>query len=231
MKEVFLKEGYVELENVLSDELFEKLKTLSSFYIDRVLKRQNYTGNVCYNLFRTENILSDFPLPELISNDYIYNLLAEILGADFILKEILIYFSLPNNNYQELHSDVNPLFPEKLDITTPTYLVAVQFPLIDFNFNSGATRIIPKTHNSISEPTRIENEDINNIKSITPAIKMKGCLIRDCRAWHGSGINKSKDIRAMITLAFARSWYGKKGKVSKDVFFCIDKNKRHLVDF
>lgn len=226
MKSEFLDKGYIILEDVVSNSLINSLTDASHYYKQRTLHRQGNSGNVCYNLFRSDNILPDFILPELFNIQPTYDLIKSILGDGFILNELLLYFSLPDNDLQELHRDVNPLFPES-NIEIPPYIVAVQYPINDFNSTSGGTRIIPGTHQNTSEPTRLENE--KNILESIPNISKKDCVIRDCRTWHGAGKNNSSSPRAMFTLAFSKPWFGKKGNVSKDVYFSIDKEKRNMV--
>jgi hypothetical protein len=95
------------------------------------------------------------------------------------------------------------------NIILPTSKISVQIPLVDFDFSNGGTRIIPKTH----------KEKLNT----------KSCLIRDVRALHGAGINKSKERRAMLVIVYSKEWLSPLKTVSKDLYFNIDKNKRHVV--
>lgn len=221
-------EGFEVLENVITTRLFKDLEIISKYYIERAIKRQNGSGNVGLNLFRTENLLYDFPLPDLINNDVVYNIIKRVLGERFNLNEIYIYFSLPNNTIQELHKDGIELFPES-NLKTPPYFLAVQYPLVDFNSNSGGTRIISGSHLLNEKPTRLENENLLILENITPEIKKRGCMVRNPQTWHGAGVNQTEQTRAMITLSFSKEWFGNKAKVSKDLYFCIDKNKRHLL--
>lgn len=59
---------------------------------------------------------------------------------------------------QELHSAQINYFPEE-NIILPTTSVAIQFPLVKFDYKSGGTRIIPKTHLSDKAPTCLDEED------------------------------------------------------------------------
>ncbi len=224
-----LTDGFAVIDNAISQETFKKLQQLSKLYIDRTNKRHNNSGNLLYNLFKTENLLYDFLCPELINNNDLYNTAKDILGANFSLKEILIFYSYPNNDKQELHSDLLPYFQEQ-DISLPPTVLAAQFPLNDFNFSSGGTRLVANTQNSFDKVLSIEEEALSNsYQIVTPVVNKKSCLLRDCRVWHGAGINLTDNIRAMFTLVFVRSWCNPKYKVSKDLYFCIDKEKRHLV--
>lgn len=230
MNSNFEELGYDIFDNVIDDNTFSKLKFLSELYIKRTLVRQNNTGNVGINLFRTENLLFDFPLPELINNEIVYDTVKLHLGNNFYLQELYFYFSLPNNSIQELHKDGVTLF-SNINYILPPHIIAVQFPLINFNSKSGGTRIVPKSHLSFEEPTRIENENINLIENYTPVVSKQGCIIRDARAWHGAGVNTSTEIRTMCTLAFTKAFIGQPFAISKDLFFCIDKKKRHMVTY
>lgn len=141
----------------------------------------------------------------------------------------MLHFSLPQNSIQELHVGVNQLFIQEKTITPP-FSIAVHYPMVDFNTTTGGTRIVPQTQNLFEEPTRLENEDLSKVSKYTPVVSSKSCLVRDCRAWHGAGKNSSNKIRSMYSLAFSKKWYAKPAKVSKDFYFSLDRNKRHLVD-
>lgn len=157
-----------------------------------------------------------------------YKAAFDILGRGFILKEMLHYFSMPNNSIQELHRDVNNLFTEE-NLMVPTFLIAFQIPLVNFDYKSGGTRIIAGTHLSFEEPPILEKENLAEVHKYTPTLNEKDCIVRDCRAWHGAGINRTEKTRAMYTIAFARKWYGKPAQVSKEFYFGLDKDKRHMV--
>lgn len=223
-----IDDGYKVFENVLPSQLYTELNDFSKFYIERTLIRQQKSGNIGYNLFRTEALEVDFPFQNLIHQEPIYSYLKSALGEDFILNEILIHFSLPQNNMQELHADVNQLFIDEKTVTPP-FSIGVHYPMVDFNAKTGGTRIIPHTHNLFEEPTRLENEDLSKVAEYTPTVTEKSCLVRDCRAWHGAGKNSSNEIRSMYSLAFSKRWYAKPAKVSKDFYFSLDRDKRHLV--
>ncbi|HAT80552.1 MAG TPA: hypothetical protein DCS17_03880, partial [Flavobacterium sp.] len=228
MVEKFKNNGFVILDNTIEDVIFNKINTLSNYYIERTLQRNENSGNILYNLFRTENLIYDFPAPEIFNNEPIYEFVKKILGFNFRLTEVLIFFSEPNNHLQNLHSDQHSLFDEK--IILPTSKVSVQIPLIDFNFNNGATRIVPNTHNlflNTEDILKIEDEIKNDI-SFTPNVNIKSCLIRDVRTLHGAGINKSNKRRAMLVLVYTKKWLSPLATVSKDLYFSIDKNKRHV---
>ncbi len=228
-QEEIITEGFTILEDVIDDTLFAKMKHLGEMYMQRTYQRYNASGNLLYNLFRTESLLYDFLLPEVINNDLIHNVVTSLLGKKCHLKETLIFFSYPNNDKQALHSDVYDYFPEQ-EIELPATVVAVQFPMSDFNVFSGGTRIVPRTQNVFgAQPDLEEEEKLEGYEVITPQVNKKSCLIRDCRAWHGAGVNQSEEVRAMYTFVYTRNWCSSKGKVSKDLYFNLDRDKRHLV--
>ena len=79
MVEKFNSNGFVVLENVIEEEVFNKINLLAPFYIARTLYRHENSGNILYNLFRTDNLMYDFPIPEILNNDTIYKLLNPLI--------------------------------------------------------------------------------------------------------------------------------------------------------
>lgn len=224
--DLFKKQGYCVLENVFSNETLEDLQLLSNLYIKRTLKRHNNSGNVIYNLFKTGNIASDFVCTDILNNEKIKSLLDDIFKSSYCLREISFFFSLPNNDLQELHSDEICYFSET-DVVLPTTSLAIQIPLGDFNYSNGGTRILANTHLNKNNPLTIEEEDLDRIELYTPSLKAGDCMVRDIRTWHGAGVNKSNNVRAMFIVVYNKSWLNNAVRVSEDVYYSIKRENRN----
>jgi ectoine hydroxylase-related dioxygenase (phytanoyl-CoA dioxygenase family) len=220
--------GFTILKNIIDSETKKNMQFYSDLLIERTLKRHGDSGNVVFNLYRSENIASDFLITNLLTNENVYEILSEVFKSNFHLLDAYIHFSLPGSVKQELHLDVNHIFKTQLPYTPP-FQIAVHYPLCKFDNNSGGTRIIPKSHKELCKPPQIENE-IDSWENHIVQANLGDCFIRDCRAWHGAGANKTNEIRAMFSFSFGAYWFLKPAKASKDLYFSLPKSNRHFYD-
>ena len=111
------------------------------------------------------------------------SLYAAVAGGDY---------SLPGAKIQHLHRDMSDVIgdPEQrvtiLDVPTP--FIVVNFPMIDFSAENGATRFIRGTHRSRQPIPSLEDEPAWMQHSIACA-PARSALIRDVRCWHGGTAN------------------------------------------
>lgn len=111
------------------------------------------------------------------------------------------------SRHQEFHVDYrHPLFPEAPDLTLPTYMLVVSFPLMDISLASGPIEIAPGTHRMPrAEALRaVENNEIET----RPVILNAGdVLIRHPWALHRGTPNVTDRPRALVTIRYVRRWY------------------------
>jgi Phytanoyl-CoA dioxygenase (PhyH) len=228
MDNPLLKNGFMVIRDALTSRQFNVAKRVSRLYIERFLGIANASGNTGYKLFRTGDLTYDFLIPRLVFIDSVWDALTAVMG-DVVLVEANIHFSLPGSAVQELHRDNVEMDTVGATAKSP-YLLAVHFPMTAFSLKNGATRIVPGTHLSSDDPPSIERESPSSIRRVV-RLNKGDCFIRDCRAWHGAGANRSSSTRAMYSFAFAERWYRPPAKVSQDVYFNIPKKMRSCVSF
>lgn len=225
----FLDQGFITLKEAYGAETILDLHRAAELYIKRTCQRRGTIGNAAYKLYRTENLLYDFLVPNLLNSTVLLDLIEQIYPNGFQLQEILLYFSQPNGRFQFLHRDVDHNTSDHFDPSPP--LTAVQIPLVQFNASIGGTRLIAGSHKNFAAPPSIEEENLSKVKERTPTIDVGDCLVRDARAWHGAGINSSQQVRSMFTLAFVPLPPDTTPStlVSSDVYFNLNHQARKLV--
>ncbi|MBA4026838.1 MAG: hypothetical protein C0473_01210 [Cyanobacteria bacterium DS3.002] len=217
--------GVLIINDVLESNTIEAAQQYGSMFVERTLARHGQCGNAGQYTYRSENILGDFLLQNLLCPDVIWKLLYDVLGKNFHLVDAYVHFSLPSSTKQELHLDVNHLWPS---LVSPPFLIAVHYPLCSFSTISGATRVIPNTHKTMESPPSILEEPVS-YEQHTVLANPGDAFVRDCRAWHAAGANSSNEIRTMFSFAFSSEWFREKGAVSSDLYFAIPLNKRSIV--
>ncbi len=119
-------------------------------------------------------------------------------------------YSLPGAKIQRLHRDLSDVIndPEGrvtiMDVPTP--FVVVNFPMIDFSAENGATRFIRGTHRS-RHPIPSLDEEPDWMKRAIACVRTHSAIIRDVRCWHGGTVNTSRDIRIMTSVGYYAPWF------------------------
>jgi hypothetical protein len=68
-----------------------------------------------------------------------------LAGKDYVMCQLATDTPLKGSDYQELHRDAPPLFPE-WEIETPCFQLAVNFPLVDVTPEIGPFEVARGTH-------------------------------------------------------------------------------------
>lgn len=234
-RELFLRDGFVVVRDVLSAEQLSFLRQ----GVDRVVGEmmaldQNREGNRGSHRYsfggasRTGNMLHHPEWTQLIDLPTVTPILAAIFGSkDFILRGGGGDFCLPGAvDYQPLHSDmadrtvfdlgnnkefVHGSFTDAREQLThrdlPAPYVCCNFLTVDFTTTNGPTRQIPGTQNAKEPMPSLEDEpEWMKLSTVCPATA-GSVLIRDVRAWHGGTPNLSNELRAIPNLEYFAPWY------------------------
>ncbi len=119
-------------------------------------------------------------------------------------------YSLPGAEIQHLHGDIGEFLhdPQGRTVTAdlPTPFIVVNFPMVDFRRENGATRFIPCTQRNRQRPPSLEEEPEWMRQSIVRA-PAGAALIRDVRTWHGGTANLSQETRVMTSVGYYAPWF------------------------
>jgi ectoine hydroxylase-related dioxygenase (phytanoyl-CoA dioxygenase family) len=88
----------------------------------------------------------------------------------------------------------------------PTPFIVVNFPMIDFSVENGATRFIRGTHRSRHPIPTLEQEPEWMKRSVACA-PAGSAIFRDVRCWHGGTANTSQDVRIMTSVGYYAPWF------------------------
>ena len=108
------------------------------------------------------------------------------------------------SEYQEIHRDAPPLFPEN-DAETPAFQLAVNFPLIDVTAENGPFEVSRRTHLMTKQKglKSIESGE-NPIELI--CLNLGDVMIRDVRGLHRGTPNRTNEPRPMCVIGYSRKW-------------------------
>ena len=125
--------------------------------------------------------------------------IVEVLaGKDFVMCQLASDTPTLGSDYQPLHRDCPPLFPE-LKNETPMYQLALNFPLVDVTPENGPLEIIRGTHMMTrDEGLKLLESGKLSVESIS--MKMGDVMIRDVRTLHRGTPNKIKEPRPKVVI-------------------------------
>jgi ectoine hydroxylase-related dioxygenase (phytanoyl-CoA dioxygenase family) len=228
--ELFRRDGFVVIENILNDEQIDFLATGCNEVIQEITSLDNDSkgnrGSHRYSFGGSSMTRSQLHRPEwqmLLEIPEVIRLVNAVFGSeDYILRAASGDFCLPGAvDYQPLHSDVgdwidsstspfssffDPRGQVSLRDLPPPY-VCVNFLPQDVTRINGATRQIPGTQNSRGKiPSLQEEPEWMRLSTVCPA-PAGSIMIRDVRAWHGGTPNVSDTVRSIPNLEFYAPWF------------------------
>lgn len=134
---------------------------------------------------------------ETVQQPFLMELMAALLGDDFVLGSLHTRSTYPGAPPQHLHRDW------MLDrrIPFPTHINSM-WMLDDFTVENGATRVVPGSHLWDAEP-----EQGQSYPGEVQAIGTAGSVVVfDSRVYHAGAANRSDGARRGLTGFFCRSW-------------------------
>ena len=146
-----------------------------------------------------------FDDPHFFEDPDILAVVEQVAGRDPVMCQLATDTPLLGSDYQEIHRDTPPLFPE-IGFEPPSYQLAVNFPLIDVTPAHGPVEIAPDTHRMprAEGVAMIERGEV----MLQPfPMALGDVMIRDVRGLHRGTPNTTDEPRPMVVIGYSRSWY------------------------
>lgn len=145
-----------------------------------------------------------FADPDIYDNDDILAVVEKLAGPDFTMVQLATDTPLRGSDYQELHRDAPPLFPE-WGRETPPFQLAVNFPLVDVTEENGPFEVVRGTHMmSKQEALDYLNSGRGTLEKVL--LKVGDVMIRDVRHLHRGTPNQTDEPRPMVVIGYSRRW-------------------------
>jgi ectoine hydroxylase-related dioxygenase (phytanoyl-CoA dioxygenase family) len=206
--------GFTVLEGAVSVDLVDQMNQDLLQVIDDALKTHAEKTELNTSPFRKNRIRMDLPFREpyinsqIITNPFAMAVIEQILGDDCRMFYLSVDAPMPGSDYQTVHGDYAPFFPES-DVIMPTAGLVVNYPLVNVTEQNGPLEVWPNTHLT-PERYYVGNHVQEAVKALPPTrmLTPKGSLIiRDVRMWHRGTPNVSNEIRPNVALIYGRSWW------------------------
>ena len=197
--------GATIIPNVLPVDKIDELNRVFQPLLEENIRIEGGAGNRGPSRYYiTPSFRPPWTDPSIIDNDIIMAVVSELVGGDGVFCQLASDTPCKGSEYQDLHRDTPPLFPE-WGQETPPFQLAVNFALVDCTSENGPFEMTLSTHLLPKEEAlrRIESGEIP-VQQVL--LKRGDVLIRDVRHIHRGTPNRTDQPRPMIVLGYSRRW-------------------------
>jgi len=206
------KNGYIGIERVWTAAQIEEVKSAFDPLFGEYTNRKGYnTGTNRAQMHLP--FVKPFTEEYLIANPIALDVVDAVLGSGVRCTYLASDTACPGSDYQNVHSDLPPLFPN-LGVALPVYSLVLNIPLVDVDADNGPLEVWPggthldpdnTNHTAIDGETVRAAKTMYSEKVFMPAGSM---VIRDIRMWHRGTPNRTGGNRTNIALIYNKEWYG-----------------------
>lgn len=235
--------GFVYFESVLPHELVDRMHAafLKVFEEKTNTSPEETEVNAAhFRKNRTRLFLpfeEPFIVPEVLTSQFMLPIVEEILGKDCVATYLAVDAPLPGSDYQVVHSDIIPMYPE-LTVSLPAPGLTLNVALVDVTEENGPMEVWPMgthlTPEYLNSPDYVQRLSKSN-KPQRVLLPKGSLLLRDPRMWHRGTPNHSDHIRPILALSYARSWwrgyYQNTLAIREEVFENLSVRAKQLVRF
>jgi hypothetical protein len=196
--------GYVLLEGVLPRDLVASMQSTFMDLLETHIQRAD--PNRGANRYQMHlPFAPPFSDERVIANPFVLPVVEALVGDDCICHYLSSDTPLPGSDFQEVHPDIFPLFPE-IQGVMPPYSIVLNVPLVDANEDNGPLEVWPGgTHHYVADRSQVPAL-AEAMPSQRVLMQAGSLLIRDSRMWHRGTPNRSALPRPNFTLIYSRFW-------------------------
>lgn len=146
-----------------------------------------------------------FADPSIYEDPDVLGIVERVAGPDPVMCQLATDTPLKGSDYQEWHADTPLLFPETDDNDTPSFQIAVNFPLVDVTDENGPFETTFGTHRMRKEDA-VAGLASGSIAQHRLKMSLGDLMIRDVRALHRGTPNLTDAPRPMVVIGYSRRW-------------------------
>lgn len=200
-----LKDGFCILRNHFPIEKIRAWNTaFTPLLEDHIANEGELQNRGSARYYVTLPFADPFADPEIYENDDILAIAEGLVGEDAILCQLATDTPLLGSDYQTIHRDAPPLFPEIVP-ETPPFQLAVNFPLVDVTVENGPFEVARGTH-LLPKEEAMRQLDSGAVALEPITLKAGDVMIRDVRGLHRGTPNRTDVPRPMVVLGYSRRW-------------------------
>jgi hypothetical protein len=156
-------DGYCVLPNYFSPATLNSWReAFAPMLSDHIAREGKLRNRGTSRYYVTLPFTAPFADPSIYEDDDILAIVELLVGKDAVMCQLATDTPLLGSEYQDVHRDAPPLFPETGE-ETPAFQLAVNFPLVDITLENGPMEILRGTH-MISKEEGLRRMESGEIK-------------------------------------------------------------------
>lgn len=200
----FDRNGFVILPNLFARE--KLIRWREAF--DKLLDERVRAGSTAVRGANRHYITLPFRAPfadeSMFADPDLLGVVERVAGDDPVMCQLATDTPLHGSDYQDIHRDTPALFDNFPE--TPSFQLAVNFPLCDVTPENGPLETTVGTHRLHPRDALAEYEKGRfPLEAVT--MKLGDVMIRDVRALHRGTPNRTDEPRPMVVIGYSRNWY------------------------
>lgn len=173
-----------------------------------------------------------FNEPAFYEDEDVLGIVRGLVGEDPVMPQLATDTPVLGSEYQDIHRDAPPLFPET-GAETPPFQLAVNFPLVEVTNENGPFEIVPGTH-MLSKDEGLRRLASGAARIETLLMRLGDVMIRDVRCLHRGTPNLTGTPRPMVVIGYSRRWLFRPEvsiRVPRAAFATLSDTARRLLRF
>jgi hypothetical protein len=200
-----LEEGFCVLRGHFPREKMGAWRAAFAPLLERHIEREGHRLNRGPGRFYvTLPFTAPFADPEVYEDDDVLGVVGGLVGDDAVLVQLATDTPLRGSEYQDVHRDAPPLFPE-WGRETPPFQLAVNFPLVDVTEENGPFEVARATH-MLSKEEGLRRLEEGGARLEPQLMSAGDVMIRDVRGLHRGTPNRTGEPRPMVVVGYSRRW-------------------------
>lgn len=199
------RDGYCVLPRHFRPEMLVAWRDEFRPLLDAHVEREGHKKNRgAERYYVTLPFAPPFAHPGVYEDEDILAIVFDLVGEDAVLHQLATDTPLLGSQYQDIHRDAPPLFPELVQ-ETPAFQLAVNFPLVDIDVQNGPVEIAKGTH-LLPKDDAMKLIDSGKVSLEPVTMSLGDVMIRDVRGLHRGTPNRTNVPRPMVVLGYSRRW-------------------------
>jgi hypothetical protein len=228
-----LRDGYCILREHFSREILNRWREAFAPLLETHMQREGHLQNRGPGRFYvTLPFAPPFAEAKIYEDEDVLAIVEKLVGEDAVMCQLATDTPLLGSDYQDIHRDAPPLFPES-GAETPPFQLAVNFPLVDVEIENGPFEVAPQTHLlSKDEGMRLIESGAVSLNPIT--MRLGDVMIRDVRGLHRGTPNRTGVPRPMVVIGYSRRWLFRPEvsiRIPRAALGALSERARHLLRF